>query len=229
MVMIKGLKRFGLLAVGCWILLGIGCNKPNGPEIKLVSSLTGPFTAGSIVTVRWSISDPTEVHEVGIKLSTDNGQTYTALSTNYISSDTTTWEWNVDSAQASATCIIMVYDPDDPAISTKSEPFKVQLQSPTKPLELLSPLGGETFAVGRKVLIKWKINDYTKVSSVGLKLLMSNGAKNTMVYGYSISPDTTIFSWTVQSNQIANNCRIRVFEYFDICEPDSSGLFTITN
>lgn len=105
--------------------------------------------------------------------------------------------------------------------------------SPAGPIEILQPKGGETYKVGEVVTIKWKINDLTKVSSIGVEfdstgLFVSKNVYEELV-DHSLPPETTSVSWTVKSGQISKRCKIRVYEYFDNCDPDTTSFFTITN
>ena len=45
----------------------------------------------------------------------------------------------------------------------------------TKPLEIVAPKGGESYKVGQTVEIRWKINDASKIGSVGIVLSLDNG------------------------------------------------------
>ena len=101
----------------------------------------------------------------------------------------------------------------------------------TKPLEIVSPKGGESYTVGQSVEIKWKINDASKIGSVGITLSLDNG-KTFSAYDLeltSIYPPTTTFSWTIASDQVSDQCVIEVREYNDHSINDKSGAFTVSN
>ena len=100
---------------------------------------------------------------------------------------------------------------------------------PGKPLELVQPVGGETWHAGDTVTIQWKINDSTKVSSVIIKLSTNNG----MTYDFmitsagSVFPPQTSFPWVIDSSQVSDQCIIRVSDYNDPSIRDESGVFSV--
>ena len=101
----------------------------------------------------------------------------------------------------------------------------------TKPLELVAPKGGGSYQVGQTVEVKWKINDATKISSVGIKLSLDNGKSylGNDLETSSIFPPTTSFSWTIADDQVSSQCIIEVYDYIDNSINDKSSTFTITN
>jgi hypothetical protein len=102
---------------------------------------------------------------------------------------------------------------------------------PPDPLELLYPSGGESFAVDSTIVIRWRINDSTVITSVMVKLSINNG----MTYDFLISSGGSVFppqdsiSWTVDSAQVSTACRIRIYDYQDGSINDQSGVFTVHN
>ena len=102
---------------------------------------------------------------------------------------------------------------------------------PAKTLEIVAPKGGESYKVGQTVTIKWKINDATKISSVGIKLSPDNGKTipNIDLETSSIFPPTDSFSWTITSDQASTQCVIKVYDYLDKSINDQSGVFTVSN
>ncbi len=100
---------------------------------------------------------------------------------------------------------------------------------PKKPLELLYPAGGESLKVDSTVLVRWQINDSTKVSSgsVAVELSINNGMTYSLIVTHSLPLDTTFSSWTVASGQISAQCIIRVRDYSDYSVFDKSGTFTV--
>jgi hypothetical protein len=102
---------------------------------------------------------------------------------------------------------------------------------PAGPLELMAPKGGESYKVGQTVEIKWKINDESKVASVGIKLSLDNGKSYLVndLESHSIPSTTTSFQWTITSDQVSSQCIIKVYEYNDASINDKSTAFTISN
>lgn len=102
--------------------------------------------------------------------------------------------------------------------------------TPTKPLELIQPKGGEHFKVGDTVQISWKANDSTYISSVEV-LLLPGFPDYPLGGGGSFPLDTTI-KWIIDSTQVSTSCYIKICDYIDPTNPhdppDSSGRFSIT-
>jgi Developmentally Regulated MAPK Interacting Protein. len=104
--------------------------------------------------------------------------------------------------------------------------------TPSKPLEIIQPKGGESYTVGQTVDIKWRINDLTKISSVMVKLSTNNGKTFPVVLvgSLSIPPDSTSVSWTPLSDQVSTQCIVKVYEYNNESTIyDKSGIFTVGN
>jgi hypothetical protein len=103
---------------------------------------------------------------------------------------------------------------------------------PKDPIELLYPAGGESLMVDSTVVIRWLINDSTKVSSgsVAVELSLNNGMTfPIMIVNHSLPLDTTFASWTVSNSQTSAQCIIRVRDYSDYSVIDKSGVFTVHN
>ena len=103
--------------------------------------------------------------------------------------------------------------------------------NPAGPLELVSPKGGESYQVGQTVEVKWKINDATKISSVGIKLSLDNGKSflGNDLETSSIFPPTTTFSWTITDEHVSSQCLLEVYDYIDNSINDKSGTFSVSN
>jgi hypothetical protein len=103
--------------------------------------------------------------------------------------------------------------------------------TPIKPLEILQPKGGETYTVGQTVEIRWRINDLSKIPSVGVKLSIDNGKLYTplLLPDRSFPPETTWVSWIIQSTQASAHCIVEVYDYSDESLYDKSGAFTVSN
>jgi len=102
---------------------------------------------------------------------------------------------------------------------------------PSEPLELLYPAGGESFKVDSTIVIRWRINDSTKVIGVVINLSMNNGMTfDTLINkGGQVSPPQTSFSWTTASGHVSTQCVIRIRDYTDYSVNDKSGTFTVHN
>lgn len=113
--------------------------------------------------------------------------------------------------------------------------------APQKPLELVSPKGGggQVYKVGETVTIQWRINDASKISSVGIKLSLDNGNSwcrrfppdtnciDVDLELQAISPPATSFAWKIDSNQVTQQAVIKVYEYQNHNLFDVSSTFSI--
>jgi hypothetical protein len=102
---------------------------------------------------------------------------------------------------------------------------------PPKPLELLYPKGGESFKVDSSIVIRWKINDSTKVVGVVIYLSLDNGITFDTLIDKSgqVSPPQDSFPWTTVAGHVSTQCIIRVWDYLDHSVMDKSGAFTVHN
>jgi hypothetical protein len=96
-----------------------------------------------------------------------------------------------------------------------------------QPLELVQPVGGETWLAGDPVPILWKINDRTKLSSIVVSLSLDSGKTFTAMFGYSFDLDSTSVQWISNSTQVSDQCIIRVSDYIDGSIQDRSGVFSV--
>jgi hypothetical protein len=87
------------------------------------------FKVDSVVTIRWRINDTTQVSSVVVKLSTNNGLTYSYLisSAGSIFPPELSIPWTITSDQVSTQCKIWIYEyqPGHPEVSDKSAVFTV--------------------------------------------------------------------------------------------------------
>jgi hypothetical protein len=100
---------------------------------------------------------------------------------------------------------------------------------PQDPIELLYPVGGESLKVDSTVVIRWQINDSTKITSgsVAVDISLNNGISYSTMGSGSFTFDTTFYSWTVALGQVSAQCIVRVRDYFDYSVFDKSGAFTV--
>jgi Bacterial Ig domain len=100
--------------------------------------------------------------------------------------------------------------------------------TPKPTLQLLAPIGGESYKVGSTVNVRWTINDKTKVSSVKLELSTDDGVLYAVLANKSFSYPDTSYSWTVDSTQVSSKCLIMISDYVDRSITDQSKEFTVT-
>jgi hypothetical protein len=98
------------------------------------------------------------------------------------------------------------------------------------PVQILKPLGGESYVVGTAVTIAWKINDKTKIASIGIKVSTDGGITwPTTLAGRSFLVTETSYAWTPTAEEVSNEVMLMIYEYNDESINSKSGNFTITN
>lgn len=99
---------------------------------------------------------------------------------------------------------------------------------PTKPLQLLQPIGGENFKVGLPVSVQWKINDLPQITSVGIKLSKDNGITFPIDLSVTSVPSSTMqITWTPSTNQVSTKCVIKIFDFKKDSIFDKSETFSV--
>jgi hypothetical protein len=223
----------------------IGCHKDNNPveppptlkPLELIYPKGAEsLKVDSTVVVQWRINDTTKISSVMAKLSTNNGVTYDVVitSSGSVFPPQTSVSWTITSGQVSAytsgqavaQCKMEIFEYGDPSINDKSGTFTVR----RKPLELLYPKGGESLKVDSTVVVQWRINDSTKVSSVVATLSTNNGVTYDTVItkSGSVFPPQTSVSWTILG-PVSDSCKIKISENNDPLINDNSGRFTVHN
>ncbi len=150
---------------------------PNGGE---------HYQTDSTKTVSWTISS--NVSNVNIELSTDNGTSWSTLASNWQADKDYSWTiGNTPSSQA----LIRVSDADNSNIYDVSDnTFSVER------LHLLSPVGGEFFLVDSTVNITW---NSSAINNVKIEYSTNNGLIwNTITA--SAPAASGAYSWTVPDN-----------------------------
>jgi|WetSurMetagenome_2_1015567.scaffolds.fasta_scaffold308006_2 hypothetical protein len=110
--------------------------------------------------------------------------------------------------------------------------------TPTKPINILQPAGGEHYIVGDTMHIIWQ-NNSANISSVKVFLCRDSTriglADTTIITNLtwllslgSISPPDSTLDWKIDSSYVSSHCTVLIREYFDNVEPDTSGVFSIT-
>jgi hypothetical protein len=128
--------------------------------------------------------------------------------------------WNM--LRALALCgLLIVTISCDKGTNSSTPPFKT--------LELLQPRGGESYKVNQTVAIRWRINDTSNISTVGIMLSLDGGKTWPLSLGNgSFPPETTSFSWTIESTQVSDQCMIKVYDYISQSINDRSGVFLVS-
>jgi len=98
---------------------------------------------------------------------------------------------------------------------------------PAPTLEIVQPIGGETYHAGDTATIQWKINDSSQNLNIVIDFSLDNGNHFTTLFGRSFPPETTSVLWIIDSSQVSNQCIIFIHDYFDYSIQDRSGIFSV--
>ncbi|MES2733812.1 MAG: right-handed parallel beta-helix repeat-containing protein [Bacteroidota bacterium] len=184
----------------------ITLTSPNGSE---------SYQTGAMANITWASTD---VSQVNVELSSDNGTTWSLLASN-INALLGTYAATIP-ATVSANCLIKITDSSNSSVSDMSNAsFAI------KSLALTSPNGGESWAAGSTQNITWTSNG---ISSVFLHYTTDNGTTWTAI-GSTLPATPATYAWTVPATA-STNYKIRVSDrsngnILDI----SDASFTVTS
>ncbi|MCE1188234.1 MAG: hypothetical protein LWX56_03755, partial [Ignavibacteria bacterium] len=119
--------------------------------------LSTPYYIGIQDTIRWTATNLTSVQ---IELSTDNGGSWTTLTSSYPAS--AAYYWTPTLAQPSNYCLLRISDAQNPGFSQVSNLFSVLRKNVFK---LVKPNGGENLIAGSSASIEWSTVSASAVSS----------------------------------------------------------------
>jgi hypothetical protein len=178
---------------------------PNGGEV---------WQVGSTQNITWN---STNVLNVKIELSTNNGASWTSIVDSTPS--TGIYSWTVPNTPSN-TCKVKVSDINNPLVYDESDGGFTIIQ--TAFINVNSPNGGEVWSVGSIHNITWNSTD---VLDVKIELSTNNGASWTTVA--DSTPSSGIFSWTVPNTPSIQSL-IKISDINNSSTKDESdSLFTI--
>lgn len=101
-----------------------------------------------------------------------------------------------------------------------------------KPISILSPVGGESYAAGATMNIRW-VTIQSRVPEVLIQLSINGGEDFTAISGAgsisTTSPNWGNYSYVIPANQVSNQCYVRVVNYNEQSVFETSpSAFTIT-
>ena len=213
-------------------------NPAAAPTITLNSPNAGAtWQVGTSQTVGWSISgDTSKINYLSVLLSTNNGGSYTAISSN-LSPSTQSFNYTPTSGQVTTTAVVWVraFDSSGNALAggISSGAFTIANPAPAPTITLNSPNAGATWQVGTSQTVGWSISgDTSKINYLSVLLSTNNGGSYTAISS-NLSPSTQSFNYTPTSGQVTTTAVVWV-RAFDssgnaLAGGISSGAFTIAN
>lgn len=183
---------------------GLNLTSPNGNE---------KFLGGTTNSIAWS---STMSNYLNIDYSTNNGESWISVATNYPST-LNSYSWIVPSTP-SAHCKVRILDVSNPSLGdTSNGKFTINT------ITVNSPNGGESWQVLTDHSIKWQASN---VSSVNVDYSTNSGS--TWINVFQNIDNNGSNNWKIP-NVASNSCRIKIS---DCSNPDnfdiSNGNFTIT-
>jgi len=210
------IEEFPLYGYNVGILIGL---EPDlqGKSLSLISPAGGEsFVAGEPIEIVWQSA---AVSEVQLEYTIDNGQNWTTI-VDAVNASTGVYTWTTPEVSADQ-CKIRVTDTENINIYDKSiEVFSlVEIQ-----LELMYPLGSESFVSSDKVYITWQ---ETPVESINIEFSGDNGLSwSTVSAGADASQQ--VFEWIVSQSETTEGI-IRITDSNNSDNWSSSASFNIAS
>jgi len=158
----------------------------------------------------------------GIQYSTNQGSSWTTITSNYYSSSSTkSYNWDVANLDVDS-ALVRIYDYNNNATEDISDTYFTLNRN----LDIITttPNGGESWEVGTQQTITWAYDN--SISRFTLQYSTNGGS------GWSTITSSTYnagsYNWTVP-NDVSNDCYVRVLSYYDNCIRDENDMaFSIT-
>ncbi|MBE0645856.1 MAG: T9SS type A sorting domain-containing protein [Bacteroidetes bacterium] len=173
------------------------------PALSLLSPNGGErWRIGSTHAVRWQQA---EIDSVRIDLSLDAGATWEQIAAE--SAHAGEWWWDVPD-RVSDRCLMRVTATDHPQLTDESN--AVFAITPEPFLQLLAPVGGESWEIGTSRNIRWAS---AEIASVDIDYSLDNG-QNWITAAVNIPAVTGSYAWAVPSEP-TDFCRVRLTDTYD--------------
>ena len=205
-----------------------------GPTMSLSSPNAGAiWQVGTSQTVNWTVSgDTSQISYLSVLLSTNNGSSYSTISSN-LSSSTRSFNYTPTSGQVTTSAVIWVraFNSGGSAIAAaiSSGPFTIANPAPT--MSLSSPNAGAIWQVGTSQSVNWTVSgDTSQISYLSVLLSTNNGSSYSTISS-NLSSSTRSFNYTPTSGQVTTSgvIWVRAFNSVGtvIAAAISNGPFTI--
>jgi len=171
-------------------------------QLTLTSPASGDvFLSGSDVSITWDSEGFTAPHFVKLEASTDGGTTFTTLADRTEDDG----EFTTSTLPLSNNLRIRISGVGDTVTDSSDASFSVVDGS----IQLVAPLGGEEFEVGKRVLLSWDSQGYAKDGSRRVKLEFSRDGGQTYEDIFASTTNDGQEAWTV-TGPATTQGRIRV-------------------
>ncbi|HPN39841.1 MAG TPA: hypothetical protein PL041_15695, partial [Melioribacteraceae bacterium] len=176
-----------------------------------------PILSGSTQQIKWVSSQ--DIDSVFIKLSLDNGITWSTL--NKEKANKNTYTWNVPGSANTDNAYIIVQDTKEATIIDTSNKFKIIPAN----LTLTYPVGGENLQEGRSYNIKWTRT--SAVQKVKIEITTDNGA-NWITIENNYPADSLKYNYTIPVGYFSNAAKVRITDALNsFVSSTSNSVFNI--
>ncbi len=198
------------------------------PEVQVILPNGGEvWNIGEIDTIRWYSNDNVMVDSVTIEYSTNNGTTWSPISS--IEHNDSMYLWTIPETP-STSCLVRIkaYDSSNNVGADVSDAV-FTIRDPEAPIvQLHTPNGGEVWYWDEIQQIYWNASDNIGIESINVYLSVDSG----ITYPYLLAhfdTNDSIFDWTIPHIN-SSRCLIKVKAYdssLNIGSDTSDSCFTI--
>jgi hypothetical protein len=200
-----------------------GYTKDNNlPKVLTVTAPNGGenWAGATTQNINWSSQN---VDNVRIEYSTNNGSSWIIIQNSY-PAGTGTYPWLVPSAGplGSSVCLVKLTNTSDVSINDASN---ANFSIPASSVGIIYPNGGENLKAGSLRSIRW---NSASVLALRLEYSTNNGTSWSLIND-SIPAWRTYFGWTIPTNALSVNCKVRLRDRTDTTvQSISAQVFTIS-
>ncbi|MCF8240048.1 MAG: T9SS type A sorting domain-containing protein [Melioribacteraceae bacterium] len=185
-------------------------------QLQLTSPGGGEqYQAGSTQAITWTSSN---VNQVNLSYSTDNGVNWTTIANN-VQASLGTKNWNIPGTISTNQARVRIVDATTSTTRDSSSTFTIGT------LTLTSPLGGEQWQSGKTHQILWTGNETFENISIEYSI---DGGTSWNFISASYPADSGSYSWSIPTAVFSNQARIRIKDTSGGFVQQTSADFTIS-
>lgn len=182
-----------------------------GPSVTVLQPRVGQSVSpGTTLTIQWTSSDNLGVTSHEIRFSSNGCVSFPTTIVTGLPGSQQSYLWNIPADINTTRACVRVIARDAAGNIGQDDSGLFSIRDTVNPsVMLLHPTGGETFAGGSQVTVRWSSSDNIAVASQDLLFSTNGGATfSPIVTGLSGSEQS--FSWTVPNNLTTSRAQIRV-------------------
>ncbi|HXF05639.1 MAG TPA: Ser-Thr-rich GPI-anchored membrane family protein [Blastocatellia bacterium] len=203
-----------------------------GPSVTVLQPRVGQSVSpGTTLTIQWTSSDNLGVASHEIRFSSNGCVSFPTTIATGLPGSQQSYLWDIPADINTTRACIRVIARDAAGNIGQDDSGLFTIRDSVAPsVTLLYPTGGETFAGGSQVTVRWSSSDNITVASHDL-YFSSNGGATFSPIATGLSGSQQSFSWTVPNNLATSRAQIRVIarDAAGNAGQATSGNFTITD